>query len=107
MGKDHRIIQADGERLDFTCQNMRYKTNISRGFAHAPNPIQGSVLSEPLSERDGNSLWLEHVVRTDDPEEDCYWLMWYKNGHPAIPMSGILDKQDIQNMQRLLAAFIP
>jgi hypothetical protein len=106
LAYDHRIDQ-DGHRLDYTCANRRYRTNINMGESHGEyTATRGSVLREPLADGDGYSLWLEHV--TEDSGDEHYWLMWYDSrGFPTIPLSGILDRDDIANMQRLLASFIP
>lgn len=109
MPADSRIEQ-DGQRIDYTCANRRFRTDIAKGEPHGQHPSRGSVFREPLagSQDEGEySLWLEHVVATDDPNDECYWLMWYRNGLPTIPLSGILYRQDIANMQRLFASFIP
>ena len=109
MARDHRIEQ-NGQRVDYTCENRRFRTDIAKGQSHGQHPTRGSVFAEPLAGGQGPdeySLWLEHVISTDDPDDECYWLMWYCNGSPTIPLSGILHRDDIANMQRLFAAFIP
>jgi hypothetical protein len=40
MATDHRII-SNGQRLDFTCENRRYQTDINKGKPH------GSGFSSP------------------------------------------------------------
>jgi YD repeat-containing protein len=85
---------------------------LSRSYdqPHGQHPTRGSVFAEPLAggqAPDQYSLWLEHVVSTDAPEDECYWLMWYHDGRPTIPMSSILQRDDIANMQRLFASLIP
>ena len=109
MARDHRIEQ-NGERIDYTCENRRFRTDIAKGQPHGQHLTRGSVFPEPLAgsqDHDEYSLWLEHVISTDDPDDECYWLMWYCNGSPTIPLSGILHRDDIANMQRFFAAFIP
>jgi hypothetical protein len=106
MPRDNRIEQ-DGQRLDYTCANKRFQTNIAKGQCHGRrSSIRGSVFDEPLAGSEGYSLWLEHVVEAQTGWE-CYWLMWYKDGVPTIPMSGILSRDDIANMERLFASLIP
>jgi hypothetical protein len=106
VATDHRI-ELNGQRLDYTCANRRFKTNIEAGRRHGSQSAnRGSVFDEPLAESDSCSLWLEHVV--DVERGEYYWLMWYdSSGAPTMPMSGILSRNDIANMQRMLASFIP
>jgi hypothetical protein len=109
MARDHRILQ-NGQRIDYTCKNWSFSTDIAKGRPHGQHPTLGSVFDEPLagSQAPGEySLWLEHVIANADPNDECYWLMWYQDGRPTIPLSGILHREDIANMQRLLASFIP
>jgi hypothetical protein len=109
MATDHRM-ERNGHRIDYTCQNRRFRTDTAKGQPHGQHPTRGSVFAEPLAggqAPDQYSLWLEHVVSTDAPEDECYWLMWYHDGRPTIPMSSILQRDDIANMQRLFASFIP
>jgi hypothetical protein len=102
--KDWRIDQ-NGARLDFTCANARFRTNINMGESHDDCPSRGSVLREPLVQNDeGYSLWLEYVSEPRNPDAHYYWLMWYDpTGQPTIPMSSIFSHEHIANMQRLLA----
>jgi len=102
-------IQRRGRFLDFTCENVRYKTNTRRGKPHGTNPTPGSVFTEPLAgtQAKGYSLWLEHVIEKRSRDGGLYWLMWYENGIPTIPMSGVFRKEDIANMARLLTSLIP
>ena len=106
MARDHRIEQ-DGQRLGYTCANSRFRTNINRGHNHGQHSaIRGNVFDRPLVDSGGYSLWLEHVISKID--EEYYWLMWYDGeGIPTIPMSGILSRNDIANMEALFASFIP
>jgi hypothetical protein len=105
---DHRIVH-NGARLDYTCANSRFSTNINFGHPHAQHPALGSVFEGPLVRNDfGDSLWLEHVSDNRDPDAGYYWLMWYNDsGHPNIPMSGILGRDHIAEMHQLFARFIP
>jgi hypothetical protein len=106
LARDHRIEQ-NGQRLGYTCANKRFRTNISRGQEHGQHSAtRGNVFDRPLAEYNGYSLWLEHVV--NDTGNEYYWLMWYdSNGVPTIPLSSILSRDDIANMQALFASFIP
>ena len=114
MAQDHRI-EENGQRLSYTCANRGYRTNVhlNTSYAHrdASHPDRpgsdnlGSVFDRPLAQ-DGESLWLEHVV--DNEGHPCYWLMWYDpSGVPKLPASGILSRENIADMQRLFASFIP
>lgn len=109
MAKDFRIEQ-NGVRLDYTCENYSFRTNIQKGERHDPShSYLGSVFCEPVKGDFGDeyTLWLEHVAVKQNPNDECYWLIWYKNGIPTIPASAIWHKDDIAKMQRLLASFIP
>jgi hypothetical protein len=109
MATDHRI-EENGQRLDFTCENAAYKTNVDKGEPHSDSHRYcGSVFPEPIKGCLGDeyTLWLEHVTVKNDPKDECYWLIWYKDGKPTIPLSAIWHKEDIAKMQRLLASFIP
>lgn len=108
MARDHRI-ERDGRRLDYTCENRRFRTDTTKGHTHGEQPTRGSVFSQALAgsqEPDQFSLWLEHVVAVNDPDDECYWLMWYQNGFPTVPLSSILHREDIVNMERLFASFL-
>lgn len=98
---------AHKDRLNgqpFTCANKRYQTNVSKGHPHGPGTAKGSVFPQALVNT-GYSLWLEHVLSTDD--EEAFWLMWYDGqGLPTIPMSGVFGASDIQEITRGLASFI-
>ena len=96
--KDNRIINAaTGDRLNFTCENRQFKTNIGRGHPHGTGQPRGSVYEEPLLISNGWSLWLEHVVNVND-DSNVLWLMWYDGEKPAIPMSGIFGLGDFEQM---------
>jgi hypothetical protein len=106
VARDHRILDPNGNRQDFTCANSQYRTDISKGEPHGTGRARGSVFDSPLVNHGGWSLWLEHVVASGGSE--TYWLMWYDpKGVPTIPLSGVLDKADIQEMSRQLASFVP
>ena len=101
MAKDHRIEQG-GKRVNCTCENARYRTDISKGCSHTGHSkYRGSVLDTALVDRNGYSLWLEHVIEIKNNTE-WYWLMWYQDGLPTIPMSSVFDEKDKDNMVRLL-----
>lgn len=90
MARDHRII-SNGKRIDFSCENTRYKTDLSK---HVADGRPGSVLPFALYSSGEYSLWLEHVIEKKNSKH-VYWLMWYKNGIPTIPMSGVLDEAGV------------
>jgi hypothetical protein len=104
MAKDHRI-EHNGERLNCTCENWRYKTKTDVGHAHGSYDTLGSVFERPLAEGDGYSLWLEHVTNKDEPSQECYWLMWYRGGRPTISMSGILRRCHIEEIGRRFVSY--
>jgi hypothetical protein len=103
MAKDHRIAKGT-ERLSYTCENTGYRTNVSKGVRHGVySRNRGSIRKEPLVDRNGYTLWLEHVTEKKNGD-DWYWLMWYHDGIPTIPLSSIFDESDLRNMARLLPA---
>lgn len=106
-----RIETQDGP-LDFTCRNNRFETNTQRGHPHGRYPARGSVFTEPLlaaeEESGGYSLWLEYVRDHKENDDDYFWLMWYGgDGRPTIPLSGVFRRNDIGEIGRRLASFIP
>lgn len=104
---DHRQ-RLDGNPIDFTCINSRYRTNTAIGEPHGDaSAARGSVFREPLIEDGEYSLWLEHVVANREPDDRCYWLMWYRSGRPTIPLSGVFSREHLANMQSLLASLVP
>lgn len=106
MAADHRLTDTAGNPLDYSCGNRRYRTNTAKGFPHGTCSTRGSVLKDPLVSH-GYSLWLEHVEEIDTGDE-VYWLMWYdQHGKPTIPMSGILDRDELAEMSKQLAGFVP
>jgi hypothetical protein len=108
VAQDHRV-EENGARLDYTCENYRFKTDVTQGSSHGTrSPSRGSFFDEPLVENgDGYTLWLEHVVEKPT-QELYYWLMWYdRTGRPTVTMSSIMDRTDIGNMARLLTSFVP
>lgn len=103
---DHRI-QDNGRRRNYTCENRRFRTNLAMNQERDQPRAPGSVFREPLVDHDGYSLWLEHVIEIATGDR-YYWLMWYDaNGWPTIPLSGILDRNDIATMASLLTSFAP
>jgi len=77
------------------------------GKNHGTTATRGTVFDRALADDGEHSLWLEHVIEIQTGDE-YYWLMWYdSNGFPTMPMSGILSRDDIANMQSLFASFIP
>lgn len=110
MAKDHRITSASGQRLDFSCTNAYFRTNVEIGKDHGNCATKGSVFSTPLviQAQGGFSLWLEHVENIASGDQ-MYWLMWYDgNGFPTMPMSGVFDREDIKKMVALLSTeFLP
>lgn len=117
MAQDHRIEVKDkghnGQRLAFTCENRRYRTNIKKGEPHSPqSQTQGSVFPSALVNHDGWSLWLEHVEEKHVEEigtpAEVYWLMWYDpDGRPTIPLSGVFDRTELSAFVGRLAQFVP
>jgi len=102
MPNDHRILGDDGLRLDFTCKNSKFQTDINTGESHGSHsPTRGSVLGKPLADNGEYTLWLEHVGNNQG--EKYYWLMWYEDGKPKIPLSGVLRHDEIRSIGLKLA----
>jgi hypothetical protein len=101
MSARHRINGT----VDYTCENVGYVTNVSKGYVHGRGQARGSVFRQSLIRHGGYSLWLEHVTEKASGA-DTFWLMWYHGGIPTIPLSGVLDASDIQTMAGRLASFI-
>jgi hypothetical protein len=92
--------------MPYTCANKRFETDISKGRHHGAGQAAGSVFDQPLVGGGGYSLWLEYVTDRVD-HRDVFWFMWYdSNGSPTIPLSGVFDSADIQEISRRLASFI-
>ena len=51
MAKDHRIDQS-GQRLNFTCSNSRFQTDVAKGKPHGDGLAKGSVFDGPLVSHD-------------------------------------------------------
>ncbi|MEW6711051.1 MAG: hypothetical protein AB1403_14585 [Candidatus Riflebacteria bacterium] len=106
MGKDFRVKDGLGNYQPFSCGNSRFKTDINKGFPHAPSKTKGSVFKTPLV-RNGHSLWLEHVEEIGGGS-DLYWLMWYdSSGNPTVSMSSIFNRAQLSEMIKGLANFVP
>jgi hypothetical protein len=107
MARDHRIV-LNGAPVNYTCENSRFQTNLSKGQAHGAGQASGSVFGQALVTYPGGSLWLEHVADNQDPGQPYYWLMHYDpTGMPSIPLSGIMSKEDLEEMARLMASLLP
>ena len=109
MTKDARMIDANGARIPFSCENWRFHTNLNKGIAHGTAaPTLGSVLPTALISHGGFSLWLEHVSEKGG-SLDLYWLMWYddKDGKPTIPASSVFSKDELKTMVGQLMEFTP
>jgi hypothetical protein len=100
MSKDHRLLDALGHPIPWTCSNAKYQTNLAKGHG-------GNVFDSPLIRHGGFSLRLEHVVEKPTGGE-MYWLMWYEpSGIPALPLSAVFDRDDLEQMIGQLARFVP
>lgn len=108
MSSDHRIIDASGNRMPYTCENILYKTDITRGNpSNTQHMKRGSVFNQSLIDSQSHSLWLEYVIDKQNDDTELFWLMWYDSqGKPTIPLSGIFRRNDIQLMVGRLAEFI-
>jgi hypothetical protein len=62
MPADSRILQ-NGQRIDYTCANRRFRTDINKGQLHGQHPTPGSVFIEPLAGSQGPGELLT-MVRT-------------------------------------------
>ena len=106
MAKDHRITGPNGSPLDFTCENRRFQTNTGKGHPHGAGEAKGSVLPQPLYSGEGSSLWLEHVSEKDGGGS-VFWLMWYSDGKPTIPASGVFGASDLDQIISSLSGLRP
>ncbi len=108
MARDHRITDNGGNRLPFTCENSRFRTNTDKGFPHYPRAdTRGNVIKSALVDYGNYSVWLEHAFDKLE-EEEMYWLMWYdEDGVPTIPMSGVFGRDELENMVSRLTRFVP
>ena len=98
MAEKDRLRDEKGNFQNFTCRNAKFSTNTSKGAAHGKAHAKGNALAGPLVEHDGYTLWLEHVIDHENPSNERYWLMWYQDGIPKIPMSGVLSKEVLCTM---------
>ncbi|GEL42841.1 hypothetical protein MEX01_34320 [Methylorubrum extorquens] len=91
----------------YTCKNYRFWTDTTKGVAHGPGQVDGSVFASPLINSGAYTLWLEHVVDNSEGFNDPLWLMWYDDqGDPTIPLSGVFDKEQLKDVVARLSAFI-
>ncbi|HSY35806.1 MAG TPA: hypothetical protein VK814_08660 [Acidobacteriaceae bacterium] len=106
MAKKDRII-VNGQPQDFTCKNSRFATDITKGQPHVDPAAKarGNTLDGPLADSDGHTLWLEYVSDLEDENKKLFWLMWYRDGIPTIPMSGVMTKNDLCKMSEKLEIF--
>jgi len=86
---DYRIPKDNnGTKLDFTCENHGYKTDITMGSNKGRKGSPGSALRSSLVEHtDGRSLWLEYVKGkvANNKKEQLFWFIWYdKDGKPTM-----------------------
>ena len=100
------VQDAHGQDLPFTLSNSGFKTDVSKGLQHGDSLTRGSVFSGPLARGLGANLWLEHAISRDgDP---YYWLVWYDDeGEATIPMSAVFRKDQLVEMVRQFAEFVP
>jgi hypothetical protein len=105
MEKNRAVV--DGIPMNFTCSNRRFCTDLAKGFPHGEEAALGSVFKIPLVDHGSNTLWLEHVVSLGAPAEEWYWFMWYEDGIPKIPLSGVFTKSDLSRMMALIGTFVP
>jgi hypothetical protein len=103
---DHRIIQNE-RRINFTCTNRGFETNLQKGKTHARRRAKGSVFRSPLVTTDDRyTLWLEHAIN-QRTRQQTYWLMWYDpNGVPTIPASSVIDATEIRELGKRLCDFV-
>ncbi len=95
--KDRRLRDVNDQPIPFTCANHRFRTDTTKGECHGDGNSKGSVLRFAIIPGTDYSLWLEHVEDLDGGPP-MYWLMWYKDGRPTIPMSGVFDKKGLELM---------
>jgi hypothetical protein len=102
-----QILGPNGVPIPYTCENSKYRTNLAKGNPRTGYATTlGNVFEGPLADH-GYSLWLEHAIEKKTGDE-VYWLMWYDlNGVPTIPLSGVLNKADLEQMIGRLARFVP
>ncbi len=89
-------IEQNGIPLDFTCENKRFKTDITKGH-------NGSVTENYLYEEDGEVLSLEYVIDKINGNS-IYWFMWYKDGIPKLATSAVMDETAITEVIKNITA---
>ena len=103
---DARVVDpTTSRRIDYTCENARFKTDITQGYPHGPQAgaARGSVYADALLQSNGWSLWLEYVADKRGGA-GVFWLMWYEpNGKPTMPMSAVFSRADFEEMIGRLA----
>jgi hypothetical protein len=107
MAKDNRIQDAKGRRLNYTCENRRFLTNVHKGSRPKPRTSCGSAFRRSLYVHGDYSLWLEHVTDKTNPDDPRYWLMWYRKGIPTVPLSSVFSRDDMRKMKGLFAKLDP
>ena len=76
----------------FCCKNRKFTTNNSKGY-------KGSVTRFPLYKDDEVILRLEYVLEFKIPNNELFWLMWYKSdGTPLLPGSAVFDKFELKKI---------
>lgn len=105
---NHRI-QSAGRAVDFSCHNHWFQTDLARGYQHGSHPTRGSVFTNALvSGGNGYTLWLEYVRNHRTGEDGYFWFMWYdQSGFPTIPLSGVFTRDDLAEMSKRIAEFVP
>lgn len=103
---DARIVDpGTGQPINYTCENSRFKTDVTQGHPHGslPGAALGSVYPDALLQSNGWSLWLEHIAdKRGGPS--VFWLMWYEpGGKPTMPMSAVFSRADFEEMIGRLA----
>lgn len=90
-------IEVNNHPIDFTCKNAQFQTDIS---SPVNSIYPGSVTPMPIYDDGGGQiLLLEKVVHNNGKK--CFWFMWYyDNGIPILPMSGVIDADDIAEVIR-------
>jgi hypothetical protein len=71
MARDHRI-ENNGQRIDHTCENRRFRTDTTKGQPHGQHPTHGSVFSEPLagSQAQDDNYFNSSTPRAGSPMDD-------------------------------------
>jgi len=107
LGKDLHSKDKSNQRIPFSCENIRFKTNTKKGFPHGACETKGSVFKKPLVNNGGWTLWLEHILELKSKDE-LYWLMWYNpKGLSTISGSSVFKRADLACIGKMFAEFIP